>query len=365
MANGPDPRETRIRGFLERFGWADASRTPFPGDASTRRYERLRRKGDTLILMDAPVLESPPCPEAADEEERLALGWNAVARLAASRVEAFVAVSDHLRRLGFSAPAVIACDIGGGLALIEDLGDTLFARVIEAGGDETLLYAEAARTLARIHADAPPPRLDFPGGRWPVLAYDRLALGANLDLFIEWTPRRDLDFRLTETARLRWERVREALIDAAMELPRALILRDTHAENLLWLPQRDGIARVGLLDFQDAVLGWAEWDMSMLLHDARRDVSVAAADAASLAYLDASGGSKGDFDRRLSLLGAMNIIRIIGIFSRLAVRDGKTRYDSFQPRLRRLLRQTLGHSDLAEARAFISAVAPHLIEADR
>jgi len=362
MATGAQNlREAEIQAFLSRFGWGEASRTPFPGDASTRRYERLRRKGETLILMDAPPLESPPCPPEADEETRIALGWNAMARLAASRVEAFVAVSDHLRALGLSAPAVHACDTEKGFALIEDLGDALFARVIEGGEDEAGLYAAAARVLASLHAAPPPSSLPFPGGRWPVLDYDRLALGANLDLFIEWTPKRDLSFRLTETARLRWERVREQLIEAASALPRALILRDTHAENLIWMPGREGLARVGLLDFQDAVCGWGEWDMSMLLHDARRDVSAQAAAAARRAYLDASGQSEAEFDQRLSLLGAMNILRIIGIFSRLVVRDGKARYDQFQPRLRQLLAGVLAHPDLSEARAYILAVCPHLI----
>ena len=115
--------------------------------------------------------------------------------------------------------------------------------------------------------------LPYRGGEWPLLTYDHLALSANIDLFVEWMPRRDLEVRINEASRLRWERVRENLIAKAEDFPRALILRDTHAENLIWLPQREGAARVGLLDFQDALLGWGEWDMSMLLHDARRDVS--------------------------------------------------------------------------------------------
>jgi aminoglycoside/choline kinase family phosphotransferase len=196
-----------------------------------------------------------------------------------------------------------------------------------------------------------------------VLTYDHLALSANLDLFVEWMPQRDLAMRMSEQTRLRWERVRENLIGKTEDYPRALILRDTHAENLLWLPHRGGLARVGLLDFQDAVVGWGEWDMSMLLHDARRDVSPEAREAASRAYLDGMGVTRAAYDERLAVLGAMNVMRIMGIFARLVTRDRKPRYDEFQPRLRGLLNDTLSHPALAEMRDFVTAVAPHLLVA--
>ncbi len=354
-------RATEIREFLAQAGWGEAARTPLNADASTRRYERLRRKTETAMLMDAPTLESQPCPPGAGEEERLKLGWNAIARLAASRVEAFAAVAGHLDNLGLSAPKVLDADFARGLALLEDLGDDLFAEVIRTGGDEVALYAAAGDVLAGVHRAPVPSTLPYRGGEWPVLTYDHLALSANLDLFVEWMPQRDLAMRINEQTRLRWERVRENMIGRAEEYPRALILRDTHAENLIWLPQRDGLKRVGLLDFQDAVLGWGEWDMSMLLHDARRDVSSAARESATRAYLEGTGLNRADFDERLAVLGAMNVMRIMGIFARLVTRDRKPRYDSFQPRLRSLLNETLSHPALAETRDFVTAVAPHLL----
>jgi hypothetical protein len=203
--------------------------------------------------------------------------------------------------------------------------------------------------------------MPYRGGEWPILSYDHLALSANMDLFVEWMPQRDLEIRISDQTRIRWERVRETMIGKAEDFPRALILRDTHAENLIWLPQREGLARVGLLDFQDAVLGWGEWDMSMLLHDARRDVSAAAREAAIATYLDGMGLTRADFDERLAVLGAMNVMRIMGIFARLVTRDKKPRYDLFQPRLRGLLNETLSHPAMAEARDFVAAVAPHLL----
>jgi hypothetical protein len=361
MATGGNLRDSEIVEFLTRAGWGEAARTPLNADASTRRYERLRRKTETAMLMDAPPLEAPPCPPGADDEERRKLGWNAISRLAASRVEAFAAVAGHLAQLGLAAPGVYDQDIPKGLAILEDLGDDLFARVIERGGDEIELYAAAGDALAVAHRAPAPFTLPYRGGEWPVLSYDHLALSANIDLFVEWMPKRDLEVRINEPSRLRWERVRENLIAKAEDFPRSLILRDTHAENLIWLPQREGVQRVGLLDFQDALLGWGEWDMSMLLHDARRDVSPAAREAAVRAYLDGTGGAKAAFDERLCVLGAMNIMRIMGIFARLVVRDSKPRYDTFQPRLRSLLNETLSHPSMSEVKDFVKAVAPHLL----
>ncbi|MDZ4762882.1 MAG: phosphotransferase [Alphaproteobacteria bacterium] len=363
MAIGGNLRDSEIVEFLARAGWEGATRTPLNADASTRRYERLRRRGETAMLMDAPRLESPPCPPGADDEARLAMGWNAISRLAASRVEAFAAVGGHLSRRGLSSPGIRDLDIPRGLALLEDLGDDLFARVLERGENETTLYAAAGEVLAAAHRAPAPFTLPYPGGEWPVLTYDHLALSANVDLFVEWMPRRDVDMRITDSGRLRWEGVRENLIAMAEDFPRALILRDTHAENLIWLPGRDGVRRVGLLDFQDAVLGWGEWDMSMLLHDARRDVTPAARASAIRAYLDGTGGMRTEFDRRMSVLGAMNIMRIMGIFARLVVRDGKPRYDTFQPRLRGLLAETLSHPALSQTADFVNATAPHLLAA--
>ncbi len=356
-------RGSEIQEFLTRAGWGEASRTPLNQDASTRRYERLRRKTETSMLMDAPPLESQPCPPNASDEERLALGWNAISRLAASRVEAFAAMSAYLRTLGLSAPEVIDQEIPKGLALLEDLGDDVLAEVIKRGEDEKALYAAVGSVLAAVHTAPAPHTLPYRGGEWPILAYDHLALSANVDLFVEWMPQRDVNMRMGEQTRLRWERVRENLVAKAEDFPRALILRDTHAENFIWLPQREGLQRVGLLDFQDAVLGWGEWDMSMLLHDARRDVSAEARTAAIRAYLDGTGGTHRDFDERISVLGAMNVMRIMGIFARLVTRDKKPRYDQFQPRLRGLLNETLSHSAMAEAKSFVEAVAPHLLVA--
>ncbi len=358
-------RSEALRRLLEETGFADAQRAPLAGDASTRRYERVRAPdGRRAILMDAPPSsESPPCPPGATPAERRAMGWNAAARLAASRVEAFVCVARYLEGLGLSSPRIYGADCSAGYAVIEDLGDNLYANIIGAGADEMHLYEEAARVLAHVHNAPPAPaRLQCHDGvSWPLLEYDALALEVNADLFVEWLPRA-AEVRIDDAARARWERIRDALIVKALGFPRAFTIRDYHADNLLWLPERDGIKRVGLLDIQDAIRGWRGWDFSMLLHDARRDVSRAAHGAAVRAYLDETGGNEAEFDRELAVLGAINAMRILGIFSRLTARDNKPRYLQFMPRMWGHLSRTLRHPALSEASAFVESVARPYLE---
>jgi N-acetylmuramate 1-kinase len=128
------------------------------------------------------------------------------------------------------------------------------------------------------------------------------------------------------------------------------------------MPEREGLARVGLLDFQDAIRGWRTWDFAMLLQDARRDVSAFAKEAAILAYVDASGMEESAFRHELAVLGALNAMRIIGRFAQLA-HDGKARYLSFMPREWAHLAQNLKHPALAEARAFVEDIAKPYLEA--
>ncbi len=356
-------RSEALERLLAETGFAGADRAPLAGDASTRRYERLNLNGRRAMLMDAPPsAESSPCPPGATPAERRSMGWNATSRLAASRVEAFVAVAAYLESLGLSPPKIYGADCAAGYAIIEDLGDDLYAQVIPNGADEIALYEEAARVLAHVHHADIPSRLTGAGGAsWPVLDYDALALEVNADLFVEWLPRA-AEVHIDDAARARWEKVRDGLIVKALGFPRSFTIRDYHAENLLWLPQRQGLQQVGLLDFQDAVRGWRAWDFSMLLHDARRDVSPVAHEAAVRAYLNASGASEAEFDRELSVLGAINIMRILGIFARLAGRDGKTRYLSFMPRMWAHLARTLEHPALGDARDFVESVARPYLE---
>ena len=329
-------REDERVAFLCAAGLGAARREALTGDASTRRYERLfPASGPSLILMDQPpALETRPCPPTATDEERAALGYNALARLAAGRIEAFVACAGYLRGLGLSAPEVIASNPTAGLAVLEDLGDDLYARLIEAGMDEAPLYEGAVDALVVLHADRPPAMLESEGASWPLLTYDDLALKTAGELLLEWLPRLHPALSFGEAAASEWEAIWAPVRARGVAGASVFCHRDYHAENLIWLPGRDGAARVGLLDFQDALIAHPAWDLSMLLHDARRDVSAERERACLARYLAAKPEVDAEaFMADFHALGALNIARMLGLFARLVARDGKPRYRAFMPRL--------------------------------
>lgn len=347
--------------FLARHGLAGAERRPLAGDASTRAYERLHLPdGSTRIFMDQPpAAESAPCPPDATAEERRAAGYNALARLAAGRVDAFVAVAGWLRAQGLSAPEIEAHDAVQGLAVLEDLGDNLFAQRVAAGDDEAELYGAATEALAALHAETPPAVLEAHGATWPLLAYDQLALATADRLFLEWLPRLKpgLDFGADDAAE--WEALWGPLRARGEAGATVFCHRDFHAENLIWLPARAGAARAGLIDFQDAVRAHPAWDLSMLLHDARRDVSPAL-EARVLDHYFAlnPAADRAELTRDFHALGALNIVRILGVFARLTARDGKPRYATLMPRMWGYLDRCLADPELRALKAWLDRRVP-------
>lgn len=353
-------RQALIAAFLARAGLADATREPLPGDASTRRYERLRTSGGTLMLMDAPPsAESQPCGAAATAEERAAAGYNALARLAAGRVDAFAATAAYLRGRGLSAPEMVALDAPAGLAVVEDLGDGLLARLIEQGADETPMYLAAVEALARLHQSPPPEVIEAGGVNWPLLVYDDLALKTGGDLLLEWLPRLHPQLDFDAAARATWEALWAPIRARGEAGATAFAHRDYHAENLLWLPEREGAARIGMIDFQDAVRAHPSWDLHSLLQDARRDVPVEVEQAALEHYFTLLP----DVDPVAFMadyigLAALNEARIIGIFARLIARDGKPRYRAFLPRMWRHLETNLSRTGMDGLRAWFDRHVP-------
>ena len=355
-------REAIKADFLARHGLAMAQRTPLAGDASTRAYERLALPdGGSLIFMDQPpAAESAPCGPDASDQQRIAAGYNAMARLAGGSVDAFVACASWLKDHGLSAPTIIAAESKLGLAVLEDLGDGLYAALIAGDlADEGELYRAAIDALIALHAVEPPAVLTGGGSSWPLLPYDDLALSTAHDLFIDWWDKLAPSLAFTDAARAEWHAFWAPVRARGAAGATVFCHRDYHAENLIWLPQRTGAARVGLLDFQDAVRAHRVWDLSMLLHDARRTVTPAREKASLERYLAAHPRlDVEDFLDDYALLGALNIVRILGVFARLTVRDHKPRYATLTPRMWTYLDALMQRSALAPLKAWMDSHAP-------
>jgi len=355
-------RERIKAAFLAEHGLAGARREPLAGDASTRLYERLHlpgiggTDGPSLIFMDQPPsVETQPCPPQATEAERIALGYNARARLAAGRVDAFIACAGYLRDQGLSAPEIIAADARAGLCVLEDLGDDLYASLILGGADETPLYDAAIDALVKLHQTRPPEVLTGGGMAWPLLSYDDLALRTGGEMFLEWWPKYTGAPAFSAEAEAEWEALWAPIRARGVAGASVFCHRDYHAENLIWLPHRAGVARVGMLDFQDALRAHPAWDLSMLLHDGRRDVSPEREAACMARYLAARPEiDHAQFRADYHGLGALNCARILFIFGRQVAGFGRPKYAAFIPRMWRYLDSCLADPSLAGIKAWFA-----------
>ena len=350
-------REAARRAFLAGTEWADAVVLPLAADASTRSYARLSGGPRPALLMDAPpAAETAACPPGADPVERAALGYNAEARLAGSSLAAFAGLSDWLRARGVHAPTVFARDEGQGFAVIEDMGDRLLARASDDDAAERAHYARALRPLARLREAGATPG-DAAG--WPLQTYDETALLAEVRLLPQWyVPY--TGGTLTEAAAASYEAAwREAL--GALGPCDTLVLRDYHAENILVLDDGDGDG-VGVIDFQDALIGSSAYDLASLLEDARRDVGERAARDLYAQHADGAA-DRARFEIDYALLAAQRNAKILGIFARLIERDGKPRYGAFLPRVRAHLARDLARPPLEPVRGWMRDHLPELVAA--
>lgn len=339
MMPASTPRDAAIRDFLAASGWAGARRMPLAGDASARRYERIARAGRTAMLMDIPPASGlDPAP--------------------------FLAVSRWLGAGGFSAPAILAADEARGLVLLEDLGDDLLATLCDRRPElEPALYEAAIDVLAAIHGRAPPAHGGSgPGPRgWSPPPYDAATYLREARLAVEWyLPATTGHPAPAEDPALTAEF--EALVsDAVAAIPPsrpAAIYRDYHAENLLWLPDRAGLARIGLLDYQDMLTGHPAYDLVSLLEDARRDVGPELREAMTARYVARTGAEPEAFRTAAHILSAQRNLKILGLFTRLCRRDGKPRYLACLPRVWGHLARDLAHPALAPLRGWTARHLP-------
>jgi aminoglycoside/choline kinase family phosphotransferase len=336
--------------FLESTGWGGAARKSITGDASARKYVRLRKNGQTAILMDASRLPEILAP--------------------------FVRIDAHLRQLGFSAPEILAHDEPNGLLLLEDFGDITFAQLLEkpcsSRGNEAQI--EIGNRQSAIGNETDPPHIgSYNSEQLFTLATDVLialhrhpqAVPENLRVYSPEKMLEDvelfLDWRapgISGIGRAGFRKAWRDVLPAAHEVPASLLLRDYHAANLMLLPDRDGIRRAGLLDFQDAYQGPVTYDLVSLLEDARRDVpedlrkKMIARYLAQFPSLDRNA-----FETSMAILATLRHTRVLAIFEKLS-REGKTDYKTrHSPRVERLLQNALRHPMLAGVKRWFEEYA--------
>ncbi|MDG1997384.1 MAG: phosphotransferase, partial [Emcibacteraceae bacterium] len=313
-------RKNEIKEFLKSAGWQKGQITSLAGDASFRRYDRIKMDEKCAVLMDAP-------PEFEDTRP-------------------FVAVAEHLIKCGLKAPQIFAKDFNKGFLLLEDLGDNLFKRVLEREPErERELYKAAVNELLTLNSS--PLMTGMPH-------YNEALYLNEITLFTDWYIPAFTGKRISIEKRQEFLDLWKCVLLKLSNDPECLVLRDYHAENLLDLD--DGA--VGQLDFQDAVIGNSAYDLVSLLQDARRDVSPDVEDEMIQYFSDNLGRDENVLRSDYAILGAQRNIKIIGIFARLSLRDGKDDYLKLEPRVWGLLERCLEHPVLCDVKTWLDEVVP-------
>lgn len=314
-------RPEKIERFLRHHGWDDAKTEKITSDASNRKYTRLFKKQNTSILMDS----DPTTNES---------------------IENFIYFTKQLRKLKFSAPKIYGQDICNGLLLLEDLGSDSFANILKSKPHlENHIYQEAINQLIEIRKNKIPHL---------TRKYDLKILLQEAVLFSEWylSPLR----ASYESSHLL--KILRVSLQETLKQDTTLVLRDYHAENLMWLPDRRNNRRVGLLDYQDALAGNPAYDIASLLKDARREVPKKLQEELIKYFLKKTNLDHAVFSRDYSILSAQRNLKIIGIFSRLSIRDNKSGYLDLIPRVWKNLQDDLKHPSLNELSEFIKSNSP-------
>jgi N-acetylmuramate 1-kinase len=349
-------RMATVRQFISESGYSGALRTRLKGDASTRVYERLALSDKHAILMNAP--RRPDGPAVRDGKP-----YNAIAHLA-DNVVPFVAMANGLRRYGFSSPEIYHAALDHGLLMIEDLGDE---RIVSGEPEAPIRerYEIGVDALLALHAQRLPDVLPVaPHVEHRIPYYDMNAFLIEAELLLDWfLPR--LHVAMPDSERHSFRSLWRELLQPAIESPATWVLRDFHSPNLLWLARRNEIARLGLLDFQDAVMGPAAYDVASLLQDARVDIPEQIELALLGRYVRGRRQSDLDFDPTSFIkiyvtLAAQRASKILGIFARLDLRDGKPQYLRHMPRVWGYLQRSLSHPALESLNAWYIAHVPAL-----
>lgn len=347
-------RNDAINGFLAGTRWAGAQRRFLEGDASFRRYETLHLGREAAILMDMPARpDGPPV--------KYGKPYSAIAHLAED-IRAVIAVNGVLCARGYSAPRIEAHDLANGFAVMEDLGRNVYGRMMRDGEDMAEPMAAAAAVLADMASRDWPRDVPLDGQTYRVPSYDVEAQLIEVDLLPSWFWPHLNGSEIPAAARAEFEALWMELLPLTQKGHRVWALRDYHSPNLLWLPERRGLDRVGIIDTQDALMGHPAYDLASMLQDARVDIDATLADRLYDHYCalrrDDPNFDRAEFAVAYAILGAQRATKILGIFARLSKRDGKHGYLRHIPRVSRYLERNLAHPRLAGLRRWFDTHLP-------
>ncbi|MER0239942.1 tRNA (adenosine(37)-N6)-threonylcarbamoyltransferase complex ATPase subunit type 1 TsaE [Fulvimarina sp. MAC8] len=340
-------RTLEIRDFLSKSRLSCNRRKHYTGDASSRRYETVDVEGGSLVLMDSP--SQPDGPPIRDGQP-----YSRLVHLAED-VRPFVAVARALVDGGFCAPRVMEQDLACGLLLTSNLGTKTILRPDNTPDPER--YRAAVECLARMHTVAWKPDLVIEADEiHHVDRFDADAMMTEADLLIDWYVPDALGRQPTDDERDRFHEAWSLVFDEIADAEHNLVLRDFHSPNIIWQPDAIGTARIGLIDFQDAVIGPTAYDVASLAQDARVNVPPELEASLVSAYVAARRGSDPDFkpfifERDYAVMAAQRATKVLGIFVRLSVRDGKSQYRRHIPHVRGYLRRALDHPTLAAVKS--------------
>jgi aminoglycoside/choline kinase family phosphotransferase len=304
---------------------------------------------------------SPPRPEGPII--RFGKAYAAIARLSPD-IRAFLAMAEGLRGLGYSTPKILAASVEDGVALLEDFGDET---VVENGAPSPARYAEAVALIADLHGRKPPEVLSVGDEAYRPPVYDVEAMLIEAELVIDWYASAVARTTVPSGARMQFLGAWRELLAPILERETTWTLRDFHSPNLHWLPGRQGIARIGLIDFQDAVIGPPAYDLASLLQDARVDVPHDLEMRLMAHYVRLRAAASPDFDAgrfaaSYAAMAAQRATKILGIFARLDKRDGKPHYLRHLPRIERYLARNLAHPLLRPVALWYQAHLPRALD---
>ncbi len=352
-------RNKVITDFLEGSKWQGAERKFFEGDASFRRYESLEKNNLNVLLMDMP--QRPDGPPVKDGKP-----YSAVAHLAEG-ISAVYAANSQLLKFGYSAPNIEKIDLENGLAIIENLGGKVFGQVMRDGDDMVQPLSAAVELLVDMSKQSWPNQIELQNKTIHIVEpYDLSAQMIEVDLLLSWFWPFIHGTDAPQSVRLSFEKIWLDLLPKTKQKNPQWVLRDFHSPNLIWINDRKGIQRVGLIDTQDTVMGHAAYDLASLLQDARVDIEFSLADQLYQQYEKLRFAQVGfdaeEFALAYAILGAQRTTKILGIFARLAKRDGKSIYLRHMPRVSRYLARNLEHPKLNELAHWLQLNLPEALD---